>query len=89
MAGKSGEAFRKGEKTMESDVWTWLEKQRNACKASVLADMHRMACGWAGKELPTAPMATCSNEKGKPDLQFPLRSRQNLNWKGFVTRLGH
>jgi hypothetical protein len=88
-AGNIGEALRKGEKTMERGVWFWLEEQRDALKALVLADMHRMACGWAGKELPTAPMEDCSNKDGKPDLQFPLRSRQNLNWKGFVTRLGH
>jgi hypothetical protein len=74
---------------MERGVWFWLEEQRDTWKASVLADMHRMACGWAGKELPTAPMDTYSNKEGKPDLQFPLRSRQSLNWKGFVTRLGH
>jgi hypothetical protein len=74
---------------MERGLWFWLEGRLESLKKSVLTDMHRMACGWAGRELPTAPLESRSKGQGKTGLQFPLRSRQSLNWKGFVTRLGH
>jgi hypothetical protein len=74
---------------MERGLRIWLEGRLETLKKSVLADMHRMACGWAGKELPIAPRDARSSDQGKPDLHFPLRSRQNMSWKGFVTRFGH
>lgn len=74
---------------MERGSWFWLEGRLNALKKSFMVDMHRMACGWAGRELPAAPMGIRPIDQGKPHLQFPTHSRQNLRWKGFVARLGH
>jgi len=74
---------------MERGMWFWLAARLDSLKKSFMADMHRMACGWAGRELPAAPTESRANEPGKPGLQFPSHSRQNLRWKGFVARLGH
>jgi hypothetical protein len=79
----------KGEKTMERGLGSWMEGWVAAAKKGVLADMHRMASGWAGKELPVAPTESRSCRWGKPDLKFPLCSRQKMGWKGFVARVVH
>jgi hypothetical protein len=82
-------ALKKGEKTMENGLRQWLLRRLDALKKSVLADMHRMASGWAGQELPAASMQTRARAQGKTGLKLSFNSRRKMPWRVFVHRLGH
>ena len=66
----------------------WLNSLISIVKESARKDMHRMACGWSGRDLPIAPIDSPPPVR-IPSLSFSLRSRQKLGWMGFVIRNSH
>lgn len=53
-------------------------------KRRAMADMHRMACGYAGRALPLAPAG-----QARSPLTFPPRERRLLGWHRFICRGSH
>jgi hypothetical protein len=62
-----------------------LKKLGKNLKRAFLADMHRMASGWAPERIPLAQFKTPPPEAR---LKFSLRSRQKLGWMAFMIRIG-
>jgi hypothetical protein len=65
-------------------VFKAFARWRTHFKSLAFADMHRMASGMSGVDLPQAPVGErAAPLKGSP-LQFSLRRRQHLAWQRFI-----
>jgi hypothetical protein len=70
-------------------LFTALARWRSQFKSMALADMHRMACGMSGVDLPQAPAEKRVRPLVNSPLQFSLRRRQHLAWQRFICGGSH
>ncbi len=70
-------------------VFTAIARWQAYFKALSFADMHRMASGISGVDLPQAPLAKRAGSPEGSPLQFSLRRRQHLAWQRYICGGSH
>lgn len=71
-----------------NQVFTAIIRWRAQFKSLVFSDMHRMASGMSGIDLPQAPVEKRAAPLESP-LQFSLRRRQHLAWQRYICGGSH
>jgi hypothetical protein len=70
-------------------VFTAIVRWQAHFKALSFADMHRMASGISGVDLPQAPVAKRAGSLQGSPLHFSLRRRQHLAWQRYICGGSH
>jgi hypothetical protein len=88
ISGSRKQSEHHGVKKM-NPVFSAIVRWQAHFKALSFADMHRMASGISGVDLPQAPVAKRAGSLQGSPLHFSLRRRQHLAWQRYICGGSH